>query len=163
VDVGADVAERVSLRPATDEDRPFLLDLYGSTRADELDQVVWGEGQREAFLRMQFDLQDAEYRRVHPGGSFDVVEVEDRPAGRLYVGRLPGELRIIDISLLPEHRGRGLGGALITALQREASAAGATVSLHVALRNRAARLYERLGFVSMGEDGVYRLMQWGAP
>jgi ribosomal protein S18 acetylase RimI-like enzyme len=157
---GAEVAELVSLRPAVDADRDFLLELYGSTRQEELDHVAWGEGQREAFLRMQFDLQDAEYRRLSPHGSFDVVEVGGRPVGRLYVDRGPGELGIIDISLVPELRGRGVGGALVAALQREAAAVGAVVRLHVETHNRAARLYERLGFVPVAEPGVYRRMEW---
>jgi ribosomal protein S18 acetylase RimI-like enzyme len=156
----AEVAELVSLRPAVDADREFLLELYGSTRREELDQVGWGDGQREAFLSMQFDVQDAEYRRLSPKGSFDVVEVGGRPVGRLYVDRGPGELRIIDISLLPELRGRGIGGALIAALQREAAAVGAVVSLHVELHNRAGRLYERLGFVPLAQPGVYRRLEW---
>ena len=89
-----------------------------------------------------------------------MVEVGGRPVGRLYVDRAPGELRIIDISLVPELRGRGIGGALIAALQREAADVGAVVRLHVELHNRAARLYERLGFVPVGEPGVYRRMEW---
>jgi hypothetical protein len=75
----------VTLRPATDEDRELLLATYASTRADELDQVEWASGQRDWFLRMQFDAQDREYRRANPDGRFDVVEVDGRPAGRLYV------------------------------------------------------------------------------
>lgn len=156
----AEVAELVSLRPATDVDRAFMLELYASTRREELDQLGWGDGQREAFLRMQFDLQDAEYRRLSPHGSFDVVEVGGRPVGRLYVDRGRGELRIIDIALLPELRGGGIGGALVAALQREAAALGAVVSLHVEMHNRAARLYERLGFVLVAQPGVYHRMEW---
>jgi ribosomal protein S18 acetylase RimI-like enzyme len=160
---GAVAAELVSLRPTTESDRPFLRDLYGSTRREELAQVAWGEGQLDAFLRMQFDVQDAEYRRANPRGSFDLIEVEGRAAGRLYVDRSPGELRIIDIALLPELRGHGIGGGLIAGLQREAASAGATLSLHVEVHNRAARLYERLGFMTVGEDGVYRRMEWRSP
>ena len=52
----------VSLRPVTDADREFLIAVYDSTRAQELAQVSWEEGQREAFVRWQFDRQDEEYR-----------------------------------------------------------------------------------------------------
>ena len=155
-----EVAALVTLRPALDADRTFLLELYGSTRQEELDRVVWGQGQREAFLSMQFLAQDAEFRRLSPDGSFDVIEVGGSPGGRLYVDRSPGELRIIDISLLPELRGRGIGTALVAGLQREAAAADAVVSLHVEVHNRAARLYGRHGFVPQGEPGVYLRMEW---
>ena len=160
---GDTVTLEVVLRPATDADREFLLAVYGSSRDEELSQVEWAEGQREAFLRWQFDLQDAEYHRANPNGTFDVIEVSGVPAGRLYVDRRPGDLRIVDIALLPEFRGGGVGRLLITGLQDEAAAAGRIVSVHVEMHNRAARLYERLGFVAAADAGVYRRMEWTAP
>lgn len=152
--------ETLSLRPATDADRDFLVEVYGSTRDEELSQVEWAEGQREAFVRMQFDAQDREYRRHNPQGSFDVVEVDGRPAGRLYVDRRPGDIRIVDISLLPAYRGRGIGRRLLTDLQRQAAAEGRILSIHVEMHNRAAELYARLGFVVAADLGVYRRMEW---
>lgn len=150
----------ITLRPVTDADRAFLVDLYGSTRAAELDQVRWAPGQREAFVLMQFDAQDASYRAQNPHGAFDVIEVGGRPAGRLYVDRRPEEIRIVDIALLPEFRGAGIGGGLLERLQREAAASGRALTIHVEVHNPAAALYERLGFVAVAERGVYRLMEW---
>jgi ribosomal protein S18 acetylase RimI-like enzyme len=150
----------VTLRPATDADRELLLATYGSTRTEELDQVEWAPGQREWFLQMQFEAQDREYRRANPDGRFDVVEVDGRPAGRLYVDRRPGDLRIVDIALLPDFRGRGIGTGLVGELQRAAADEGRIVSIHVEAHNPAARLYERLGFVVAADLGVYRRMEW---
>ena len=150
----------VALRPATDADREFLVGVYGASREEELSQVAWEPGTREAFVRMQFDAQDKEYRRHNPDGSFDVVEVDGRPAGRLYVDRRPTDIRVVDVSLLPEIRGRGVGAVLLTRLMEEAAASGRSVSIHVEIHNRAARLYERLGFVVAAEHGVYRRMEW---
>jgi ribosomal protein S18 acetylase RimI-like enzyme len=150
----------VTLRPATHDDRELLLAVYASTRAEELDQVVWAPGARETFLEMQFAAQDHEYRRANPQGTFDVIEVDGRPAGRLYVDRRPGDLRIVDIALLPEFRGRGIGAALVGQLQEQAAAEGRIVSIHVELSNPAARLYGRLGFVMAEDLGVYRRMEW---
>jgi ribosomal protein S18 acetylase RimI-like enzyme len=150
----------VVLRPTADADRALLLAVYASTRVEELDQVEWAPGAREAFLEMQFTAQDHEYRRLNPHGTFDVIEVGGQAAGRLYVDRRPGDLRIVDIALLPEFRGCGIGERLITALQEEAAADGRIVSIHVEAYNRAARLYERLGFVVAADLGVYRRMEW---
>jgi ribosomal protein S18 acetylase RimI-like enzyme len=150
----------VALRPATPEDRAFLLSVYAAARAAELDQVAWPPGVRESFLEMQFNAQDGEYHRLNPDASFDVVVVAGERAGRLYVDRRPGELRVIDISLLPAFRGRGLGGAILAGLQEEAAAAGRIVSLQVELSNPAARLYERLGFELVQDLGVYRCLEW---
>ncbi|MBJ7356804.1 GNAT family N-acetyltransferase [Nocardioides sp.] len=152
----------VVLRPVTDADRDFLVGVYGSTRDEELSQVAWAPGQREAFVRMQFDAQDADYRQRNPAGSFDVVEVDGRPAGRLYVDRRPEEIRIVDIALLPEYRGAGVGGRLLGRLMDEAAASGRRLSIHVEIHNRAAELYSRLGFGVVAERGVYRLMEWRA-
>jgi len=152
----------VTLRPAAAADRELLLAVYGSTRDEELSQVVWPEGQREAFVRMQFDAQDAEYHRVHPDASFDVVEVGGVAAGRLYVDRSPRELRIIEIALLPAFRGQGIGRRLLSSVLDEARASNRRVSLHVDVTNRAVHLYERLGFVAVAEHDFYRRMEWAA-
>jgi ribosomal protein S18 acetylase RimI-like enzyme len=153
----------LTLRPATQEDRQFLVEVYAASREEELSQVAWPEGQREAFIRMQFHAQDTSYRAQSPDGSFDVIEVDGRPAGRLYVDRRPEEIRIVDIALLPEFRGAGIGARLLGDLTREAAASGRVASLHVELHNRAAALYARLGFVAVAEAGLHRRMEWRAP
>jgi ribosomal protein S18 acetylase RimI-like enzyme len=152
----------VVLRPASDADHDFLVELYGSTREEELSQVLWAPGQREAFVRMQFAFQDTEYRRVNPQGSFDVIEVDGRRAGRLIVDRRPDDIRIVDISLLPQARGHGVGARLIGDLLEEGRRTGRTVSIHVEVHNRAAGLYRRLGFTVAAEHGVHRRMEWTA-
>jgi ribosomal protein S18 acetylase RimI-like enzyme len=149
----------VTLRPSTPHDRAHLLEVYSSTRVEELDQVEWPPGAREAFLEMQFAAQDHEYRRLNPHGSFDVIEVDGEPAGRLYVGRWEDEIRIIDIALLPEHRGTGVGTRLVRELLAEGARSGKPVSIHVEKHNRALRLYERLGFATVADRGVYLLLE----
>jgi len=152
----------VSLRTATDDDRAFLVALYGTTRAD-LALLPLDDAQRQALVQMQFRAQDLHYRQANPDASFDVVEVGGRPIGRLYVDRHADDIRIIDISLLPQHRNAGIGTALVRAVQDEAAVSGRTVSLHVAMDNPAAGLYERLGFLLAADLGVYRLLEWRAP
>ena len=160
--VSPTATDEVALRPVTDADREFLLGVYGSTRDEELSQVAWAPGQREAFVRMQFDAQDSEYRRLNPEGSFQVITVGGQPAGRLYVDRRRTDIRIVDIALLPEFRGAGVGARLLAGLMDEAAASGRSLSIHVEVHNRAARLYERLGFVVADDLGVYRRMEWTA-
>lgn len=157
-----DLLSRVRLRVAVPDDHEFLVAVYAASRARELDQVAWPPGQRDAFVRMQYDAQDRHYRAAHPRGRFDVVEVEGRPAGRLYVDVRPDDVRIVDIALLPEHRGRGIGSALIAQVLAEAAEQGRTASIHVEVHNPAGALYERLGFRAAGERGVHRLLVWSA-
>ena len=122
--------------------------------------VPWDEPTKQAFLAQQFDAQDSHYRRHYPDASFQVIEVDGEPAGRLYLDRRDDEMRIIDIALLPRFRGRGIGAALLRELIDEAAAAGRRVSIHVERENRARTLYERLGFTVVADDGgVYVLME----
>lgn len=150
----------LALRPATERDRELLLDVYASTRAGELALVDWSPAQERAFVEAQFAAQDSYYRECYPGASFDVVLVEGRPAGRLYVDRWAGEIRVVDVALLPEHRGRGLGSRLLVALMEEGAARGKSVTIHVEIFSRARSLYDRLGFVPVEDRGVYVLMKW---
>jgi ribosomal protein S18 acetylase RimI-like enzyme len=151
------------LRTATDADREFLLELYASTREEELAQVDWEEGAREAFVEHQFSAQDLHYRSHYPGATLDVIEVDGERAGRLYVHRGEEDIRIMDIALAPAFRGRGIGTALIEELIAEARSSGRSLSIHVEMQNPARSLYDRLGFVPAGGHGIYVLMKWAQP
>ncbi|HEX7049913.1 MAG TPA: GNAT family N-acetyltransferase [Longimicrobiales bacterium] len=151
-------APKIELRDAAPDDRAFLYRVYASTREEELAAVPWSGEQKEAFIRMQFEAQDRYYREHYADASFQVVLVDGEAAGRLYVARWPDEIRIVDIALLPEHRGRGIGTALLEALLAEADAAGRPVSIHVEQYNPARRLYARLGFREVEDRGVYVFM-----
>jgi ribosomal protein S18 acetylase RimI-like enzyme len=145
----------VSLRPATLEDEPFMLRVYASTRADELAPVHWDTATTDAFLRMQFTAQDRAYRERHPHASFDVVLVAGEPAGRLYVDRRADAIHVIDIALTPEHRGHGIGSALLEDLLAEGRRDVRPVTLNALRSSRALGLYRRLGFAVVAEDEVY--------
>jgi GNAT superfamily N-acetyltransferase len=149
----------VELRPATDDDLPFLLALYGTVREPELEAVPWTREQKDEFVRNQFEAQHSWWHEQYEDTTYDVVMVDGRPAGRLYVGRWPQTIRVVDIALMPEYRGTGLGTRLLTELFREADAAGKPVSIHVERFNRALRLYLRLGFREIEDKGVYALME----
>jgi ribosomal protein S18 acetylase RimI-like enzyme len=121
--------------------------------------VPWDEAQKEAFLRSQFEAQDAWWRENYTDASFDVVLVDGEPAGRLYVHRGVTEIRIVDIALLPEHRGDGIGTRVLHELLDEADSAGKSVTIHVERMNPALRLYERLGFTLAEDKGVYLFLE----
>jgi ribosomal protein S18 acetylase RimI-like enzyme len=152
----------MTLRPVAASDADLLFRLFASTREPELALTGLPAAQIDALLRMQFDAQDRQYRAAHPGAEDSVVLVAGRPAGRLRVAREDGALLLLDIVLLSEHRGRGIGTALIRDLQAEAASAGAPLRLHVALTNPATSLYLRLGFLPEGGGDVYQAMAWTA-
>jgi ribosomal protein S18 acetylase RimI-like enzyme len=152
----------LTFRPIGDADLPFLAQVYASTRAEELAVTDWSDAQKAAFLQHQFDAQHAHYRKYYQGSDFLVIERAGEAIGRLYLARWASEHRIVDIALLPQHRGGGLGGALLRDLLDEAAAGGKAVTIHVEKFNPALTLYRRLGFVAAGEEGVYDLMRWEA-
>jgi ribosomal protein S18 acetylase RimI-like enzyme len=150
----------VGLRPIVDADLPLLERIYGSTRVEELAQTDWDEAGKAAFIAFQFQAQHLHYTTHYHDAQFFVIERDGEAVGRLYLHWRERELRIVDIALLPDARGHGLGGALLKALMDAAAAAGKTVSIHVEQMNPAMRLYQRLGFRRIGEHGIYHLMEW---
>jgi GNAT superfamily N-acetyltransferase len=157
--IGGFITPGITLRPVRADDDLFLLTLYASVRAPELEQVPWTDEQKAAFVRQQFDAQSAHWRENYTDTTFDVIEQDGVPIGRWYVARWRDEIRVVDIALLPEHRGSGLGTALFHKLFEEGDGTGRPVTIHVEIYNPARRLYERLGFVLKEEKGVYLLMQ----
>ncbi len=151
------------LREERDEDEAFLRELYGSTRRDELAPVGCTAEQTDAFLRMQFDLQRAHYRRHYPDASFQIVVMNERPIGRLYVHSSPHDVRVLDISLVPEVRAKGIGRSLLEQVFERAGGLAAPVTLHVAVDNPARRLYERLGFRIVSHDALNFFMERPLP
>lgn len=158
----------VILRPVTPDDTDFLAAVYASTRMEELAVTDWTDAQKAGFCRMQFDAQDAHYRQHYPTAEFRVILEETAPSstaipipvGRLYVDRWKKEIRIMDIAILPAHRGKGIGTHLLTGLQQEAATAEKSLSIHVERLNPALRLYHRLGFQMIEDKGVYLLLEW---
>ncbi len=153
----------IVLRPAGPADEELLRRVYASTRAEELALVDWDDDQKHAFVASQFEAQRRHYEENNPGAAFQVIVVDGEDAGRLYVARQPDEIRIVDISLLPEHRNIGIGTALLGQLQAQGARTGRRVSIHVEQLNPARRLYERLGFAAIADRGVYVLMAWSPP
>jgi GNAT superfamily N-acetyltransferase len=153
----------LTLRPARDDEAELVFAIYASTREEELALLPWGQADKEAFLRMQFAAQDSYYRQTFPEASYDLIVADPEVLGRLYVNRGPEAVLVIDLALLPQHRGRGTGTMLLERVLSEAAAAGKPVRIHVEQFNPARRLYERLGFRVIEDQGVYLLMEASYP
>jgi ribosomal protein S18 acetylase RimI-like enzyme len=132
------------LRPATRADQAFLYELHRAAVGSYV-SAVWGwnePDQRRRFARW-----------LRSGGT-DVVEVAGEPVGCLQVRDEGAEVYLARIELMPAWQRRGLGTALVSGVVARAAARGRAVSLHVFGDNPARRLYERLGFRVMHDDGV---------
>jgi ribosomal protein S18 acetylase RimI-like enzyme len=150
----------LSFRPICEGDMDFLSRLYASTRAEELAAVAWRKEQKDAFLDDQFQAQHRYYHQQFGQAAFLVVEQQGRPIGRVYLDRRADELRLVDIALMPESRGQGIGTTLLREVLEECRERGLPTRIHVEKNNPAMSLYRRLGFESIEDQGVYELMEW---
>ncbi|MBI2839706.1 MAG: GNAT family N-acetyltransferase [Acidobacteria bacterium] len=147
------------LRKAGEGDLEFLFSVYACSRVEELAQVDWDDDQKSTFLKMQFEAQHRYYSENYRGADFQIVVIEGQPAGRLYLHRRSDEIRIVDITLLPEYRHAGIGASLLRTILEEGERTGRRVTIHVERFNPALRLYQRLGFSIVEDKGVYYFME----
>lgn len=156
-----------SLRPVTAADAAFLLQVFASTRADELALTGWPPAQCDAFVRQQAAAQARHYQAHWPQAEHTVITLHQdgqaHDAGRLWLDRRGDAVHVLDIALLPAWRGQGLGGRVLRRLMADAAAQGQALTIHVEAGNPARHLYDRLGFRPVGHpDGVHQFMRWHA-
>lgn len=152
--------ESIGFRPITDADLEFLERLYRSTREDELATTPWSEDEKASFIAFQFRAQHQFYQQQFAAAEYLIIVDGEAPIGRVYLDRRADELRLIDIALIPDRRGSGLGTQLLEDLLDEARARRLPVRIHVERFNPAMSLYLRLGFKPVEDQGVYQLMEW---
>jgi ribosomal protein S18 acetylase RimI-like enzyme len=149
-----------TLSPAGASDICFLYRLFESTRGQQFAQIPLQPAQREALVRMQFSAQQTGYRDQYPQSQDFIVMMDDRPAGRLWLNQSAAEIAIVDIAILPEYQGSGLGTSVLGRIVSDAARLGKTIRLRVDRINfRAARLYRRLGFEVVSGNDVYEEME----
>jgi GNAT superfamily N-acetyltransferase len=150
----------IELRTTTKADRNFLLEVYEASRAFELQFVDWDDKTKRAFIEHQFDAQDAHYREHYAGATFDIVLVDGCPAGRLYLYRGEEQIAIMDLTLMPEFRGRAIGGTLIRGVLDKAGSTGRSVRVYLENFNPHQPVFIRFGFKVVEDDGVTRRYEW---
>jgi ribosomal protein S18 acetylase RimI-like enzyme len=156
--------ERITFRTEETEDESFLCGLYATTRAHEMALTGWPREAQEAFLRQQFQFQSIHYHRYYQNASFRIILLDGRPVGRIYLHYGSADILLIDIALLPEYRGLGIGGLMMHDLLAEAVQTNKRVLLHVEPNNPALHLYQRFGFQVVDEPNagsqMTLLMEW---
>lgn len=150
----------LAVRAAGPDDGEFLVRVYASTRQAELAMTNWDAAQCDAFIRMQFTAQQHHYRTHYPEGVHQIILLDGQPVGRLYWANLAEKLHLLDITVLPEYRDRGVGTALLKRLLAEAAGAGKPATIYVESFNPSQRLFARLGFRCINVDGFQHLLEW---
>ena len=150
----------IGVRPVAPGDEDLLLEIYKSSRGDDLRGLGWDEDRISEFLVMQYEAQQQFHKGEYKQANDEIVLLAGKPAGRLFVDRREYEIRCIDVALLPEYRNNGIGTFLIGKLQEEASREKKPLRLQVIRFSRAVNLFERAGFVRTSETGTHFQMEW---
>ncbi|MEC1179522.1 GNAT family N-acetyltransferase [Metasolibacillus meyeri] len=154
------IIKQLKLKTISQEDIPFLFTIYASTRKQEVDKWGWTEEQQNTFLTMQWQAQQASYSQQFPQASQWLILFENNAIGRCIIEDLQQYLHLIDLSILPNYQGKGIGTTVLKRLQQMVTQDEKPLCLKVLRTNPAKQLYERLGFKQIGVDELYVEMQW---
>ena len=146
----------IALRDVEEKDEAFVFELF---RGANEGLVSAAPDASLELLEMQFAAQRRGYSEQYPEAQDHIVTVADLDVGRILVWRTQAQIRIVDVCLLPECRGAGIGSALLGMLQEESAREGKPLRLSVLKTNPARRLYERLGFATLDETATHVHME----
>jgi len=149
----------IQLRAAEEKDASFIEAVYRTTREAELNLTNWSEFQKSAFISMQSAAQLSDYKKKFPAARFQVIVYKKKDIGRFFTCETENEIRLLDITILPEYTGKGIGTNLLQRLIQRSNKVQRKISLHVIASNPAMKLYQRLGFVQIKKDGLYYYME----
>ena len=156
----------VTLRPERPDDEAVLFRLFSSWALEDLDRMPVDDATKRSLLRVQFAGQTMTYRANYPAASFDIIERDGAPIGRLIVD--PGNAHVpaclVDFVLLPETRNDRLGRAIIAAVLAEQASLGRKVRVKILHHNMASRrMCAALGFVQIAQEPPFVELEWSAP
>lgn len=158
----------LKLRPVRDDDEPFLRELRAQVDAERLGLQFWSPEQQalaQQITDLQFRAHSAHYRKVKSNwDSKDcVIELGGEPVGRFIVTQDAKEVYLADLAVHRDHRGKGLGQAVIEATKAECVQSKRVLRLHVDVSNPAVQFYARLGFRFIEQLPTHCLMEWVPP
>ena len=149
------MTSHVTTRAATEQDDAFLFGLFKEVRSVEFAQAPLAPAQLDLLMSIQYAGQKASYGAQYPGGN-EIVLLDGKAIGRMWLYRGPAEHHLVDISLMAEYRNRGIGAALLREAIAAARAAGVRLCCSVPATNHGSlRFHQRLGFQIAGRDEVY--------
>ena len=156
----ADLTGLARLRRCDVSDDAFLYDVFVTTWQSEV-AALPNQNLAQHVLRIQHIAQERRFASGFPEHERYVVLEDGEPAGRLYVDQSGVDIALLDLTLLPRFRSRGLGTRVVRDLLTEAGRDSRKVTLRVPRRqNRATDFYTRLGFHLVSVDDVDNFFDW---
>jgi len=135
--------EEILLRPATDDDFPFLLLVHRLTMKSYVEATWgrWDDADQEERLRGEFEPAKCE-----------IIVFDNKAVGYVSVEDHEDFFFIAFIAILPEYQRLGIGTKIIQNVITRGNERKIPVCLNVLKVNPARSLYERLGFRVVGGD-----------
>jgi len=149
---GTEAFRGCALRAARRDDEAFLFSLHRSAMREYV-EATWGWDERWQREHFATTYTPARHAVIIRSGA------TPRDIGRVSLTRHWRKIFLRDIELVATERNRGIGTAVLRALLTLASRDGRSVELHVLKCNPAQRLYARLGFEVIADDGARLAMR----
>ena len=126
--------------------------------AEQLAAWSWPEQLRVPLLETQYQVHRQGFRSS--GDASIIVLDGEKPVGWYVTAESADETRLVNIMVLTQHRGQGIGSTILHTLLAASNTAGKPLRLAVAIHNgHALRFYQRLGFQRIGGDEVQHYME----
>lgn len=158
----------LTLRPVRPEDEPFLRELRGQVDSERLGLQYWSPAEQELaqkIMEQQFKAHAAHYRTLKANWDTKdcIIELGGQAVGRFIVTQSSKEVYLADIAVHRDHRGKGLGHAVIDGVKGECLQSKRVLRLHVDPLNPALQFYAQLGFQVIEQKPTCFLMEWVPP
>jgi len=140
---------KINMRQAKNSDLGFLQKLRSETMDEYLKQEGLPVDEFSHLKRIQYHFEAANILNIHgkPVGLFKYYEEEK-------------VCHVVQVQILPQYQGKGIGKSLITTLQKQAIKEDVSINLSVLKSNPAKSLYERLGFTVISQSDNEFTMQY---
>jgi GNAT superfamily N-acetyltransferase len=143
--------------PVTASDERFLRGLFESTHPEV---AGWPVEVRTLFLTQQFEAQQTGWSSAYPGSEHALILADGEPVGRIWAYWSADECVLVDLAVVPERRGEGIGTELVQTLLARADRERVPVRGHVERWHEAATsFFTRLGFRESGGDEIFRTLE----
>lgn len=150
------------LRSVHERDQEFIDILYRSTREDLL-MLPMDPAFIDNLVRSQQQIHALGVQQNYPNAQTKILESQSQALGRMIFEHTTGDIRLIDIAVLPSAQRQGLARYMVQYLQQMAGSYQASLSLRVVKNNfKARRLYLSVGFQIVDEDEISEQMRWQA-
>jgi len=151
----------LALRPRTAADDDFVFGLFAELKTAELQAGQWDAALLKTLLNMQFEAHEQHLRANFAHADDALLWLGATPVGRLVVQRAASHIHLVEVVVLAAQRNRGLGSAVMAALQHEARQQQLPLRLNCWLSNTPAlRWYARLGFAVVGGPPLHPLLEY---